>query len=175
MSSSPIVLLDTGVVAAIFAVSKKGPHVSREKEIWLESVRTLIETVSPKCLVRVPTPVCYELMAMNQEWYDFISRSKNEVFRFSSYSISNTMLKKAAKYSFETVCLGTDGKEQKMNTMDPLIAAYSLTSGHYLLTLNQHDFPESYFSVVETKVLVLSGKEAKKYRKLLYLLKPREV
>ncbi|MPN40374.1 hypothetical protein SDC9_187910 [bioreactor metagenome] len=56
--------------------------------------------------------------------------------------------------------------------MDPIIAAYSLLGKHYLLTTNQKDFPESHFSVIETRVLVLSGK-AGKHRQIVFLLKPK--
>lgn len=173
MLSNPIVLLDTNIVAGLFSVSKLGPHVEHEKKIWRDAVRSLILTVSSKCLARVPTPVCYELMSINKRWYSFITTSKENLFQFSAGGINNDVLMKAAEYSLQTFCVSPDGKEQKIKTMDPLIAAYSLIAGHYILTLNQQDFPESHFTVAGTKVITLSGKTAK-YRVILYLLKPTQ-
>lgn len=174
MPSSPIILLDTPIVAGTFAVSKIGPHVEAEKQVWRKAIHALASIVSSTSLIRVPTPVCYELMSMNREWFDYIANSRSQVFRFASSSIPNAIWKKAAEYYFTAMSINTDGRGEKMKTMDPLIAAYSLTGGHYLLTTNQHDFPESHFSVAGTKILTLTGKNGK-YRTIIYLLKPREI
>lgn len=171
MLLKPIILLDTPIVAGSFAVSKKGPHVENEKIIWKQVVIDLAKKVSDEYLIRVPTPVCYELMSMNREWYHFISTSTDSVFRFAKHPISNEILGIAAEYSFSANSVYVDGEKQKMKTMDPIIAAHSIQGGHYLLTTNQHDFPESHFSVVDTKVLTLEGKHGK-YRSVVYLLKP---
>jgi hypothetical protein len=172
MSSDPIILLDTPIVAGSFAVSKIGPHVPAEKTIWRNAIVTIAKSVSPTCMIRVPTPVCYELMSMNKDWFKFIQQSSSAVFRFSTYSIPKLIWQKAAEYYYTAMCVNPDGKGEKMKTMDPLIAAYSLTGGHYLLTTNQQDFPESHFSVEKTEVLTLTGKNGK-YRTILYLLKPK--
>jgi predicted nucleic acid-binding protein len=172
MSSSLIVLLDTNIVAALFAVSKTGGHVEPEKQLWRSAVLELTQLVSAECLIRVPTPVCYELMAMNQAWFNYVNTSQDEVFRFSHNAISEKIWKEASKYYFTAKCFNSDGKEEKIRTMDPIIAAYSLLGKHYLLTTNQKDFPESHFSVIETRVLVLSGK-AGKHRQIVFLLKPK--
>lgn len=159
MPSDPIILLYTNIVAGFFAVSKSGPHVKKEMQLWEEAIAALALKVSHQCLIRVPTPVCYELMAMNKEWHDFISHSPSEIFRFAHYSIPNDVLKLAAEYSYSANCVYYDGDRQKMKTMDPLIAAYAIKGSHYLMTTNQQDFPESHFSVVDTKILTLSGKK----------------
>lgn len=173
MPSSPIILLDTPIVAGSFAVSKIGPHVEAEKNVWKNAVKSIASSISTNCLIRVPTPVCYELMSINKEWYNFISNSQSDVFRFSSYSIPNEILKIAAHYYFSTMTMNSDGKDQKIQTMDPLIAAYCISGGHHLLTTNQHDFPESHFSLVKTEVINLRGKRGL-YRSILYLLKPKQ-
>lgn len=173
MSSDPIILLDTSIVAGCFAVSKTGNHVAEQKKLLQSAVIKLASMVSSKCMIRVPTPVCYELMAMNKEWYQFISKSKNATFRFATFSIPNDILMLAAEYSYSTSCNYFDGEKQKIKTMDPLIAAYAIKGNHHLLTTNQHDFPESHFSVVGTEILVLSGKNGR-YRRIIYLLKPND-
>lgn len=172
MPSDPLLLLDTPIVAGSFAISKVGPHVEVEKRLWKSAVRRLALVVSPRCMIRVPTPVCYELMAMNKEWHDFVFRSSNPTFRFAHSSIPNNVLTLAAEYSYSTNCIYYDGEKQKMKSMDPLIAAYCIKGGHYLLTTNQHDFPESHFSVEKTEILTLTGKNGK-YRSIVYLLKSR--
>ncbi len=159
------------VVAALYAVSKTGSYVEKEKRLWQEAVMSLVSNISPECLIKVPTPVCYELMAMNQSWYDHVTRYPKPLFSPASEAIPNTVIKKAAHYSFETNCNSFDGEKQKMKTMDPLIAAYSLLGGYYILTMNQHDFPESHFTVRNLQILSLQGKNGK-YRSILYLLKP---
>jgi hypothetical protein len=73
MPSDPIILLDTSIVAGTFAVSKKGGHVEEQKKLLQSAVLKLASLISTKCMIRVPTPVCYELMAMNREWHEFIS------------------------------------------------------------------------------------------------------
>ncbi len=171
-TSDPIILLDTPIVAASFAVSKIGPHVEREKQLWRQTVSKLAENISPKCLIRVPTPACFELMAMNQDWYNFISNSSDDFFRFAHSYISSKIIAIAAQYAFSTNCTSYDGGKQKIKTMDPFIAAYVIHGNHYLITTNQQDFPESHFSVVDTAIMVLSGKTAP-YRTIIYLLQPR--
>jgi len=171
MPSEPIILLDTPIVAGSFAVSKKGNHVESEKILWRNAVKKLASSVSSKYLIRVPTPVCYELMAMNKQWFDFIYDSQSDVFRYSHVGISNEYIVTAAEYSFSTICTYHDGTQQKMKTMDPLIAAYCIKGNHYLLTTNQQDFPESHFTVIGTEIMVLSGQNGK-YRSIIYLLKP---
>ena len=174
MSTKPIVIFDTMIVAAVFAVSKKGSHVENEKQIWRKAVKEIVTTVSPTLQARVPTPVCYELMAMNKEWYSHITESQLPFFRFCKTEIPNSILRVAAQYAVETNCTSTDGEKQKMKTMDPLIAAYAITDKMYILTTNQHDYPETHFSVSEVKVLSLIGKNGP-YRTVLYLLKPKNM
>lgn len=172
MLSNPIILLDTTIVAGTFAISKKGSHVDSEKELWRTAVLELARGISPSCLMRVPTPVCYELMSINSAWHSFVSESKLKLFKYASYSISSAHVLFAAEYAYSANCVYHDGSNQKMKTMDPLIAAYAIKGNHYLLTTNQQDFPEKYFFVEDTRLMVLSGKSGK-YRQMVYLLKPK--
>lgn len=172
MPSDPIILLDTPIVAGSFAVAKSGSHVEPQKAIWKAAVSQLASKVSSRCMIRVPTPVCYELMAMNKEWHDFILKSPDDIFRFARYSIPSEVLVLAAKYSYTAQCIYYDGEKQKMKSLDPLIAAYALNGKHHLMTTNQQDFPESHFAVVDTEVLTLPGKNGT-YRSMVYLLKPK--
>lgn len=169
--SKSVILLDTPIVAGVFAVAKSGPHVSQDKKLFMFAIRQLSSLVGENFLVRVPTPVCYELMSMNNVWYQFIDKSTNPVFSWAHSQIENEILLIAARYSFSANCNSYDGDRQKMKTMDPLIAAFCIKNDHYLLTTNQQDFPESHFSYVGSQVLVRSGR-AGSYRSVLYLLKP---
>lgn len=171
MISKPILLLDTTIVAGLFANTKHTVSVA-DRNTWEAAVSHLAAVVSTDCLIRVPTPVCYELMCMNHEWKEFVTQSPDPIFRFAKYSITADTLQRAAEYHLAAVPANTLGKPEKKKTMDSLIAAYALQGGHYLLTANEKDFPPTHFEVIETKTLTLSATNRIKHRKTICLLKP---
>jgi hypothetical protein len=87
-------------------------------------------------VMKVPTPVCYELMCWNKDWYDEVLSSNNPIFTYAKCSIGSKFLRIAAKYSVDCRVKYFDNKKHKVKVMDPLVAAYSMEFGYYLLTEN---------------------------------------
>jgi hypothetical protein len=171
------IMLDTMVVAGIFALTKKGPGVEENKKEWKRAVIKFTSDISNKKIV-VPPSVCFELMCWNKEWYEMVSVNPNNysIFSYSSEPIKNEIMKVAAEFAYscgENYGEKDDGK-YKLKSMDPVTAAYSLKHNHYILTENEKDFPEKCFHIVSTEKLILSGKDRKKYRRFLYLLEPNQ-
>jgi len=172
-----VILLDTMVVAGMFAVTKQGGGVEwieGRKKNWRTAVDNLTAKVGEGVILKVPTPVCYELMCWNEGWYKQVTSGRNPVFAYAKNNIHSKFLLMAARYSVECRVEYFDSTKYKVKTMDPLVAAYSMVFGYYLLTENQKDFPESHFSVVEIEPLVLKEKKGQ-VRKVLYLLQPKKV
>lgn len=182
-SSENIVLLDSNVIAGVLAVGKDG-NKSKKMEAnfaeWGRAIEQLIGKVDSKLPVqlKVPTPICYELMAWDKKWFDIVNDPKYvSYFYYSSFSIGNEYLRIGAKYAYESqIRTGSDGQSAKLKTMDPLLAAYSIKFGYPILTENECDFPDSHFEVLGMELLKLIGsdKSPKMNRSILYLLKPRE-
>jgi len=182
-SNENIIFLDSNVIAGIFAIGKDGQK-SRKMEInyeeWGRAINVLIniEKSSSTPQLRVPTPICYELMSWDKKWYDIVNDPKNiSYFYYSSFGIGNEYLRIASKYAYESqIRIGSDCQSAKMKTMDPLLAAYSIKFGFPILTENECDFPDSHFDVVGVEILKLIGsdKTQRKHRSILYLLKPKE-
>lgn len=168
---APICLLDTMVVAGLFAIKKK-ENIDQHKTEWNRAIISLSSKIGSKCLFRVPTPVCYELMCWCVEWRDIIIKKKSSIFHFSTYDIDNEILNSASKYSIESQIDFYDESCHKVKSLDPLVAAYSLKYGYYLLTENQKDFPDSHFNIIGVETLVLNQKKGSG-RRFLYLLQPK--
>lgn len=160
------------VVAGVFSITKKHDKIEQHKAEWKRAIGSLVSKLSGPYLLRVPTPVCFELMCWNKEWRDFILNGSSPVFRFATNYISNEILLIASKYSIESKITFFDNNSHKVKTMDPLIAAYGIQGGHYVLTENQQDFPETHFDVVTCEVLLLDQPKGIE-RRILYLLKPK--
>ncbi len=171
---STIILLDTMVVAGIFAVTKKHEKIEQHKAEWKRAIKSIISEIANPYL-RVPTPVCFELMCWNKEWRNFILNDKRKIFQFAYYPVTNDVIMTATEYAVNCQMEFFDGAVHKVKTVDPLIAAYSLLGGHYILTENQQDFPESYFKIVKCEILLLDQRKGGLNRRVLYLLKPKQV
>lgn len=176
MPSNSKVLLDTMVVAGLFAVTKnKDKYAQSNKTEWERVIASLFKKCGlTDCRLSIPNSVCYELMSMNQGWFNFISENSDDLFRFSRTHINNDVLAFAAKYSFESQTQNEDGKFDKVKGLDPITAAYSIMYDYYLITENLKDFPDSYFEVIALESAILDGQKGR-YRKILALLKPRLV
>lgn len=181
MTSNKIVLLDSNVVAGIVALGRNGnqseKHKSNASE-WEKSINNLLSNLNKdptQIKLKVPTPICYELMAWDKKWFDLINSSKyKSYFNYSSYNISNKFIKIAARYAYESrINTGSDDKSAKIKTMDPLLASYSIMFNYPILTENECDFPNSHFEVIGIDLLNLTGNN-KKYRSILYLLQPKK-
>jgi len=175
MPSKPEALLDTMVVAGLFAVTKtKDKYIQSDKAEWKRAIESLFtKSGITEFRLSIPISVCYELMSINRGWFDFISQNSDELFRFSRTRIDNEVLAYAAKYSFEGQTQNDDGKYDKVKGFDPITAAYSLMYGYYIITENLKDFPDSHFEVIALEPTILNGQKGK-YRKILALLKPRQ-
>lgn len=181
MGLNKIVLLDSNVVAGIVAVGRDGNgsrrHTLNASE-WEKSINNLVSNIDKDLTLiklKVPTPICYELMAWSKKWFDLVSGSSyGSYFDYSSCNINNKFIKIAARYAYESrISSGSDDKSAKLKTMDPLLAAYSIMFNYPILTENECDFPNSHFEVLGISLLNLSGSN-KQYRNVLYLLKPKQ-
>lgn len=174
LSNTAYVLLDTMVVLGFYGSrtsSFQGGKSDADK--WQKTIETLLGRLNVSNFrITVPTPVCYELTCHGSAWKDFFPQEP-DIFRYAEAYISHDILKRAAEYSLSIHPMKADGKEGKVKTMDPIIAAYSLDLKYYLLTENQQDYPEPYFSLVATEAVVLTDKTGNKYRRLIHLLKPK--
>lgn len=167
------VLLDTMVVAGLFSVTRnRNDKVLNNIKTWEELIEKAVAPISGEHQFIVPTPVCYELMSWNKDWKDFVLEGNNPIFKYATYSISAKILQEAAKYSSESEVSYYDEKKHKIKGMDPIIAAYCLQQGHYLLTENHKDFPDSHFEVVSVSIGIFLQKKGK-IRKIIFLLKPK--
>lgn len=174
MSASRFILLDTMVVGGIFAVSKPNSESEKQNRAeWRRSIEELrIKGGIQKASFIVPTPVCYELMCLNKEWTQMILGNRENLFPYASRNISGQVLKKAADFSIESKVEFTNNESFKSKSLDPIIAAYSLIQGHYIITENQKDYPESHFQVLAMEPVIINGQKGK-LRKILLLLKPK--
>ncbi len=181
MNYTDTIFLDSNVVAGIIAVGRDGNSSQKVNENlieWGRCVKTLADIISPTAHnnLIVPTPICYELMAWNKKWFDIVNNDQQyrNIFKYSNRDILNCILKTGAKYAYESaIRIGGD----KLYTMDPLLAAYSIKHGCCILTENEHDFPDSHFDVIGFELLkLISSKNniCKKQRSILYLLKPKD-
>lgn len=164
------------IVSGMYALSQKESFAAFNKSQWEESIASLLKGLSVDKRIAVPTPACYELMCKSKEWKDFIienQKSKSGIFKFALQPISPSILLRAAEFTLDTCVVKVTGDQGKMLTLDPLIAAYSLIYNYYIVTENQYDFPEPYFSVTRCEAMILKNKEGKNYRRMLYLLKPQ--
>lgn len=168
------ILLDTMIVLGVYALPKPGQTQLPDEKEWRTALNNILQKIPAVSLYKltIPTPVCYELLCHGPGWSNYILQNEDEMFRFAKADIKNNILQKAAKYTLDVDPINPDGHDGKMRTMDPLIAAYALQFDYYLLTENQQDYPEPYFSVIATEPLVLKNKSGKHYRRLLHLLKP---
>lgn len=164
------------IVSGMYALSQKESFAGFNKSQWEKSITNLLNDLPEDRRIVVPTPACYELMCKSKEWKDYIvenQKSKSGIFKFALQPISANILLKAAEYTLDTCVVKVTGDQGKMLTLDPLIAAYSLIYKYYIVTENQYDFPEPYFSAVRCEAMILKNKEGKNYRRMLYLLKPQ--
>jgi len=172
MPTNPsIILLDTNVVAGLFSITKK---IEDHKIAWDNAINKIAKKVNDNYFLRVPTCVCYELMCWNKEWSNFVKTNPNNIFFYASNSIANNILRIAAEYSIKSEIKFYDEGTNKVKSFDPILAAYSLHFGYFILTENQSDFVEDYFSIVLTESVILSQKKGK-LRKFLYLLSPKSL
>ena len=174
-SDRPSILLDTMIVAGIYAAAKVGDaeNLLASQTEWRRIVKSLIEKAELKNIkLVIPRPVFYELMSMNKTWYDYvIEREKNPIFNTSTETISDEILKRASLYAHE--CRAQFGQDDgKLKSYDPLIAAYAAEAHGYVITENQKDFSESHFQVVAIDTAILKGKDVKG-RRIIFLLKSR--
>lgn len=182
MISDKIALLDSNVVAGIIAVNRDGNSSQKTKinsKEWERSINKLISLIDidpTKVELKVPTPICYELMAWDKEWFKIVtSEEYKALFIYSSNSLGNKFIKIAARYAYESqIRTGSNNDSPKLKTMDP--AAYSIMFAYPILTENECDFPTSHFDVIGIDLLnlVSSNDSNKQYRNILYLLKPKE-
>lgn len=162
------------VVGGLFAISKpKTKSEDQNKSEWRRAIDSLKKKSGfEDARFTVPTPVCYELMCLNKEWKDMISSNKENLFPFADWPISNKILKKAAEFSVESKVEFTNKESYKSKSLDPIIAAYSITNQYSIITENQKDYPESHFQVVAIEPVILNGQKGQ-IRKILLLLKPK--
>lgn len=170
-SKLQLVLLDTMIVAGLFALSKKGIHVKQQRAMWVGAVFSILPR---ECAYLVPTSVCYELMSWNKEWHAFIlGMSDTVVFKAVNDDIPANILHLAASYSAENEIVYFDDKKYKVKSLDPITAAYAMVNRCFILTENEKDFPESYFSVRSSQLILLPQKQGVK-RRIIYLLEPKK-
>lgn len=174
-SNLPIVLLDSMVVAGVFALTKKGAGIDERRNTYKEAITNIISYFEPnKCLLRVPTPVCFELMCWNEEWKNFVLNSKLPMFYFAKHSITYDILQTASEFSINSNTCKYDESAHKIKSLDSIIAAYSILNRHFILTENQKDFPESHFNLISSKMMLLKQEKGYPPRTFLYLLEPRK-
>ena len=163
------------VVGGIFAISKPDTKPQRENKItWRNSINKLVDKArvdNPQFIV--PTPVCFELMTMNQSWKNFILDNTSGVFRYAQYGISSSILKRAAEYSFTSRIKFSDNSSYKVKSFDPIIAAYSLEYGFPIITENQKDYCESHFSVGAVEPVILNA-QINQERRYISILLPKK-
>lgn len=166
------------IVSGMYALSQKESFATFNRNQWEISIANLLNGLPDDRRIVVPTPACYELMCKSKEWKDYIlesQKSKSGIFKFALQPISPSILLKAAEFTLDTCVVKVTGDQGKMLTLDPMIAAYSLIYKYYIVTENQYDFPEPYFSATRCEAMILKNKEGKNYRRMLYLLKPQSL
>lgn len=175
-SAISYILLDTMVASGMYALSQKGDIAELNRVEWQGKIKKLLDNLkTEKLRLAVPTPACYELMCKDAAWRDYLLTSEDEIFRFARLGIKNEVLLKASEYTLKSEVVSMDGTKVKMMTMDPMIAAYSLLYGYYILTENQVDYCEPEFSVVGAEPLILKNRNGSFYRRMIYLLSPKRV
>lgn len=107
----------------------------------------------------------------NKEWFDLVHNSGKKIFNRAKDNIPNNILSIAAEYTYKAKCQFVDGEKSKLKSLDPIHAAYCIESNGYLITENQHDFPDPFFTVIALKPIVTIGKEGRKHRRILAMLK----
>ncbi|MEK7079320.1 MAG: hypothetical protein AAB929_04585 [Patescibacteria group bacterium] len=173
-SNPPIILLDSMVVAGVFALTKSGNNIDERKNTYKAVIIDLVSILGKSYLLSVPTPVCFELMCWNEIWKNFVLNSKSQLFFFAKHSITSDVLQTAAEFSIKSNTCRYDEKIHKIKSLDSIIAAYGISNGHYILTENQKGFPESHFELIGSRVMLLKQHEGYPPRTFLYLLKPRK-
>lgn len=170
-----IVLLDTMAVAGIIAASKHGGEwLSENKKRWSEAILSLSNKLGKTgCEFLVPTSVCYELMTLNEEWKNLVLSESDSIFMYAKRAITNDILQLAAEYSYKSQTIESDDTKHKVKSFDPITAAYSLKYGYPIITENQKDFVEPYFSITEIKPVIVNIKKGKE-RRLLCLISPNK-
>lgn len=175
---SDIVLLDTGVAAGF--LSNNRPLAKQWEQLL---VQVLIQV--PQSKVAIPTPVWFELAQWSTDWHKKIQLeiekkslgTSSPLYEYAVYNIANSVLMDAAFY--RCCCLGRQNssdtgemknKVEKISFIDSIIAAYSLKFNHYVLTLNQQDFPEKFFVL---KDVLISPRGSKLDRQFAYFLQPK--
>lgn len=174
-TSHSFVLLDTMVVGGIFAVSKSdSPKENENKNSWKSAIANLINRASiTNTQFIVPTSVCYELISMDKNWFNFVlNSSSGGIFQYSKNNIASKILQLAAQYSYSSRIEFSEKESYKSKSFDPITAAYSLFCNYPLITENQDDFCEPYFKIVAIEPVLLNAKQGK-YRRLLSLLRPQ--
>lgn len=168
------VLLDTVVVAGLFAISKSGKYVDSNRSSWSTAITTLLARAKisrPK--LQIPVSVCFELKCWSRTWYDFVNSTSHPAFKYSNTHIINTILDEAAKFAIACRMPTEDEKTAKLKTFDPITAAYCLMFNFCLITENQQDFPESHFRVIGSESVVLFSRDGdRQNRRTIYLLTP---
>lgn len=163
-----------------------GPFLS-EKDSggtqWTAFIVDIIKSMhDPRCVI--PTPVWFEIAQWHPKWHKKIQSqislpdlSREAMYQYVGHSISSNILMDAALYSCEVRgqqntenLAGMTGGSGKKNFVDAIIAAYCLNYDHCLLTLNQSDFPDKFFSVIDMRV---SPRGTSLKRELAFLLRPK--
>lgn len=162
------------VVGGLFALSKAITSSSDiNKTAWGNAILQLqADSDLLDHTLCAPTSVCYELMSMNRTWKDFILTSRNNLFTYATYNISNQILQRAAEYSYSSRAVFVDNSTYKSKSLDPITAAYSLENGYPIITENQKDFAESHFTILAVTPVVLQVKQGRE-RRLISLLAPK--
>ena len=162
------------VVAGVIALTKKGTDIAERKNTYKSAIVDLVSILGSSYLLRIPTPVCFELMCWNEVWKDYVLNSKSQLFFFAKHSITSEILQVAAEFSITSNTCRYDEKRHKIKSFDSIIAAYGILNGHYILTENQKDFPESHFELIGSRMILLKQQEGYPPRTFLYLLKPKK-
>lgn len=165
-----IVLLDTDVSAGVLSYLGKNKDVTKAKA-WYDCIRSLIADVAEPRLA-IPTPIFYELAARDAAMLEAIAAissdvKRNAIFAYINHSITPHTLLEAAKYRVEC------GKISKNcpSWVDASLAAYCFPHGHYLITMNQKDYPDKFFEV--KRICLAPLPTAASERKVIFLLAPR--
>ena len=128
LSEDKYIMLDTMVVAGIFALTKTGHGVEENKKEWKRAVVKLAKNVDNN-VVRIVAPpsVCFELMCWNKDWHKMVSEYPNRypLFSYSNEPIKNEDLKIAAKFAHSCgASYGETGDAKyKLKSLDPSISA----------------------------------------------------
>lgn len=175
---SNITLLDTGVVGGLLS------NNSQKQKVWNQFVTEMIQKIS-NCRFVIPTPVWLEIAQWNTSWYRKVLQEisskgvsvQNPLFESAGKYIANPIIMDTALYLCMTRekqhkedCDGIHKTKNKISFIDAIIASYCLKFGHFIITLNQQDFPDKFFEIVDMKSCPRSNGLT---REFAWLLKPR--